>query len=191
MWWRYNGGKYFIVINKLYMKIISRSHLCKAKRHSLPNPLQEEKQKSLAYCCEMGEEPLGLTHFSKSKTDPNTTIPFGTMSPLHDTTINGSLTTNTQDSKLVAKEWKVQLNCRILSVTEIIGEKKAPNSGRSNNTGQSVCKRQKLEVSLSKRNKQQSPPPPQSILLPRLSELGRDRPFLKSFTRGGKIVDSV
>lgn len=188
----YNGGKYFIAINKLYMKIISRSHLSKSKRHSLPNPLQEEeKRKSLGYCCQMGEEPLNMTRTSISKTDPNTTLPFSTASPLHDTTINRSLTTNTHDSKLVAKEWKVQLNCRILSVTEIIGEKKVPNSGRSSNTGQPVYKRQKLEVSLSKRSKQPSPTPPQAILMPRLSELGRDRPFLKSFTRGGKIVDSV
>jgi hypothetical protein len=156
----YNGGKYFIAINKLYMKIISRSHLSKAKRHSLPNPLQEEKRKSLGYCCEMGEESLNMTRISKSKTDPNTTLPFSTASPLHDTTTNGSLTTNTQDSKLVPKEWKVQLNCRILSVTEIIGEKKAPNSGRTSNTGPSVCKRQKIEVSLSKRNKQSSNPLP-------------------------------
>jgi hypothetical protein len=165
----YIVAEYFIALNKLYMKIISRSHLSKSQRHSLPNNQQEVKRKSLGYCCEMGESPLNTTRFSKSSTDPNTTLPLSSESLLRDTAINRSLTTNTMDSKLVAKEWKVQLNCRILSVTEIIGEKRGPNPGRSSNNEHSVCKRQKLEVSLSKRNRQPANPPPEPILMPRLS----------------------
>jgi hypothetical protein len=80
----------------------------------------------------MGESQLNTTRFSKRNTDPNISI---NSAPLHDTSINGYLSANSMASNFDAKEWKVQLNCRILSVNEIIGDKKGQNSARRGKNG--------------------------------------------------------
>ena len=135
------------------MKIISPNQHSKTPIKLLPFYPQERKHKSLGSCCQTGESYLNKTRFSYVSTDLNTTLPLTIYStPIQDSNFNEKWNNDTETG-LPGKEWKMDVSFRILSVTELFDEKRSQNTAKNKRNRQSSGRKQKLEVSLSKRNK--------------------------------------
>jgi hypothetical protein len=130
-----------------YMKLISKSHLSKTAREAHQCTAVQNKRRSLGYCCDLDTAShLNATHFTKRNTDPNIRLPNSlASSPLLDTTTAGHNSTNSNlDSLIEPKEWKVQLCSKILSISEILGDKRGLGTRVPAWNEQAVCRRQKL-----------------------------------------------
>lgn len=94
------------------MKLITKSIFAHPKSSRLIQDSQIRKE-PIGYCCKEESKPtLKKSHYTKRRTDSH----FTQAENIKDQWTNAS-SRNNYESRIQAKEWKVQLDCKILTIS--------------------------------------------------------------------------